>query len=194
MFIVVIISVLITLLLISFFRNNGSNLRIGRIKQFIQPNDIVLDLGCGSCCLGTQLSGVKVINMDIVNKSKCGAPIIYDGHKIPLPNKSVDISICAFVLHHTNNQIELLSELSRVTKRVILIFEDTPEYKIDDLFTNFHGGSHWGKGSFHCNETWEKIFNRLGMKVILNDRIGRIYPFSDRPWFYPVPKRMYVLN
>lgn len=183
------------IILIVHFYFNYSNLRIERIKKFTKPGDYILDLGCGDCCLTSKINNVNIINVDVVDKSKCSKPILYNGRRIPLPDKSVDVSICAFVLHHTNNQAELLLELKRVTKRVILIFEDTPEYKIDDVLVNIHGDSHWGKGSFHSNEKWEKIFNHLGMNILVNDKIGRLtFPFSGRPWLYPVQKRMYVLK
>jgi len=62
------------------------------------------------CCLGTYIPDVNIINMDVVNKSKCNKPIIYDGYKIPLKDKSVNVTVCAFVLHHVKNQIELLKK------------------------------------------------------------------------------------
>jgi len=81
-----------------------------------------------------------------------------------------------------------------VTKKYLIIFEDTPQNKLDRILTNVHGESHWGKGHFRSNEEWITTFNRIGLNIIENSEIGRLtFPFSAKPWIYPVPKRMYCL-
>jgi ubiquinone/menaquinone biosynthesis C-methylase UbiE len=41
----------------------------------------------------------------------------FDGHKINLPDESVDRIICHDAFHHVPNQKEVISELGRVLKR-----------------------------------------------------------------------------
>ena len=72
-----------------------------------------------------------------MDKSICHHPIIYNGRKIPLKDHSIDLVIVAFVLHHVNHQLELLKEIFRVSKKYVLIIEDTPSNSLQKVFNKF---------------------------------------------------------
>jgi len=100
------------------------------------PTMKVLDFGAGACWLTRILCQLKcrVISLDVSKTAldigrqlfdhyplieKCLEPphfLLFDGHKINLPDQSVDRVVCFDVFHHVPNQKEVLSEIFRVLK------------------------------------------------------------------------------
>jgi len=95
----------------------------------------VLDFGAGSCWLSSCLNRLRcrTIAIDVspsaleLGKELFGldarhrmdlAPqfLVYDGHRIPLPDRSVDRIVCFDAFHHVPNQDEVLAEMVRVLK------------------------------------------------------------------------------
>jgi len=170
---------------------NRDQVRLNRITPHLEPEDKILDLGCGECCItrALELKGYQTTGIDIVDAGSCSQPAVYDGEKIPFDDKSFDVSVCAFVLHHASNYRTLVQELVRVTKRLIIIFEDTPENKMDRYFNKLHSGSDWGscKECFLTRDEWLTIFDEHG--VVEWESIPLMeFPFAGRPWIYPVHK------
>ena len=58
---------------------------------------------------------------------------IYDGVQIPFENKSFDISLLFYTLHHTDDPLRLFSEAVRVTKRRILLIEEFNTLECSDV-------------------------------------------------------------
>lgn len=101
----------------------------------LEPGMTVLDFGAGSCWLSRWLTqmGMQVIALDVSPTAlKIGralyerqpvigqrpAPrfLVSDGHRIDLPDASVDRILCLDVLHHLLNPDAVLREMSRVLK------------------------------------------------------------------------------
>ncbi|HEY0319361.1 MAG TPA: class I SAM-dependent methyltransferase [Pyrinomonadaceae bacterium] len=100
------------------------------------PGMTVLDFGAGSCWTSrflTQL-GYQVIALDVSTTAlKIGQELFhrhpifgnhaesvflhFDGHRIDLPDESVDRISCLNSFHHVPNQDEILSEMARVLKQ-----------------------------------------------------------------------------
>jgi 2-polyprenyl-3-methyl-5-hydroxy-6-metoxy-1,4-benzoquinol methylase len=137
LFIVFTLSI-IAYLLYSFYNNKRIDMRVSKIVNYLKFDDKILDLGSGDGCTGSKLEsfGFQVFPIDVVMKNKvhCLKPQIYDGKIIPYPSKYFDVTICAFVLHHVPIQIELLKEIRRVTKRYLLLFEDTQKLNPTTLY------------------------------------------------------------
>ncbi len=84
-----------------------------------------------------------------------------------------------FVLHHSENPIQLLKEAKRITKSNIVIYENLPEGLVSKKFCRLHGISFaWLfqknsiTGKFFTKKEWEKIFEELGLKVIYCKRVS----------------------
>ena len=173
------------------------------VRRFAPDARTVLDLGCGDCCslqtLVQESHGqMQITGLDVVNKGRCTRPQLFDGQSIPFPDKSFDLGVCAFVLHHTTTQEDLLDELARTCRR-ILILEDTPASQWEHVFTRWHAKSTWSQQAcascFHSDADWRRLFAVHGLRC---DRVVRLprwdCPFSDRPWFYPVTRHAYLLR
>ncbi len=95
----------------------------------------VLDFGAGSCWLSGLLNrlGTRTISMDIsptalalgqeaIRSDPRARPeleprfLVYDGHRLPLPDGSVDRAVCFDSFHHVPNRDEVLREVFRVLK------------------------------------------------------------------------------
>lgn len=94
------------------------------------PGKTILDLGAGKGTIGELLgkkTGQSVTLTDVSDYNTTKLPLIkYDGHQLPFKDKSFDTTIIVFVLHHLARKEQLLTEVRRVTRRRILIVEDTP--------------------------------------------------------------------
>lgn len=112
--------------------NNVSNLLRG--LQLV-PGMTVVDFGAGSCWLSRWLTqmGMEVVALDVSRTAlKIGQalyqrlPIIgarpaprflaFDGHRIELPDASVDRILCLDTFHHLLNPDEVLGEMGRILK------------------------------------------------------------------------------
>ena len=59
---------------------------------------------------------------------------IYSGYPIPYPDKTFDTTIIVFTLHHIPKNRQYFKEILRVTKRRVIIFEET----YDNVFQKIH--------------------------------------------------------
>jgi len=170
-----------------------------KIKDFVKEGEKILDFGCGSGILAKKLKEklkVEVFGVDVVDERIEKIPFQkIDGKKIPFENKSFDTILISFVLHHTENPIEILKEAKRVAKKII-IFEDLPENFLGKIRCYFHFWS-WallskGKSknfNFFKEKEWEKIFENLNLKLIAKKDFVLPFSFLD-----PVKKKIFVLE
>lgn len=183
-----------------YFFHFQYNKRLLRILPHLKRTDRILDFGCGKCCTTGSLikKGYDVLGIDVVNEGTCYKPTMYDGYRLlNYPDNHFDVSICNFVLHHIPHYKQILSELQRVTKRGLIITEDTPANMFDRYLCSLHAGSDWGKCTdcFLSSEDWITLFKKMRFDIIEQVHISRFaFPFADRPFVYPVPRTMFVLN
>ena len=173
-----------------------TQLRMSRILPHLSKSDKILDVGCADCCLTKRLQtmGYEITGLDVVNEGKFFQPTIYDGGRFPFPDNSFDVIICAFVLHHIPNYLETLEEIQRVTRKSVLIFEDTPKNQFDWKLANLHESSKWGRGNFHQEKEWVDIF-KANFSSVNAQPISRFeFPFSKQPFFYPMPANLFILT
>lgn len=163
-------------------------------QGFIEKGVKILDLGCGSAIAGRIFQDffkAEILGIDIVDKRVEKIPFrIYDGKNIPFPEKSFDVILINYVLHHVENQKTLLIEAKRVAKDKIIIFEDLSEGFFSKIYCKFHGltfKKFFQKDSFISFKTskeWEEIFQRIGLKIIFKKRISN----------FPVEKELFILG
>lgn len=152
--------------------SNGSSI-FNELKENFRKSDKILSLGCGTCLLDecAILQGYNVLSMDIYDGSLTDLviPIVYDGKRIPVENKTSDVTLLLSVLHHVKHQNELLKEVKRVSKKVI-IQEDLGSGKIRNklysIFDNLINLDFSIQGNnYHSLDEWKDIFKRNGFNL-----------------------------
>jgi SAM-dependent methyltransferase len=186
----VIILIIITLYILSF---------LNRAERFLNTtsnydkNYKVLDLGVGNGFLTRVIRQrfPDTVPLDINDEAYGFHSEVYDGKKIPYPDKYFDVVHCGYVLHHAPNQMELLDEMIRVSKNKIIIEEDTPVNSFDRYACSLHSDCGYGGDIklFHSPEEWKEIFESKGLKVEMRS----INRFIGIP-HYPVQRYHFVLT
>jgi ubiquinone/menaquinone biosynthesis C-methylase UbiE len=168
--------------------------RIEALRSFVRKGETILDVGAGSGRFGKKMQeelGVKVTGVDVCDYSDGTLPFsLYDGAKLPFPDKSFDSVFFALVLHHTKNQESLMREACRVARREIIIIEDVYENPAERLFicwndyaTNILQG--WikvRKGhlfgdpfkmpmplTFRSSKEWREFFKKFPVKIVSSE-------------------------
>ncbi len=102
------------------------------IRDFV-VGESVLDVGSGSGFIAKELrdqllrsNQAKTVKcVDVKNYHKVDLPFqLFDGVSLPFEDNSFDTVIFVYVLHHTDNQHQLLTEAKRVARRKVLVVED----------------------------------------------------------------------
>lgn len=92
----------------------------------------LLDVGCGrmpykNILLGSGSAVERYIGLDMVHPKCGGVPdVVWDGCVMPLTSDSFDSVVATEVFEHSDNLVELLSEISRVLKPGGVLFFTTP--------------------------------------------------------------------
>ncbi|MAF25411.1 SAM-dependent methyltransferase [bacterium] len=164
---------------------------ITRIKPFLDKNDLILDLGAGTCHICKILSqkGHKVIPLDVQDLSFTDniKPIIYDGNKIPYGNNKFDKALILTVLHHTPDPEKILREAKRTAKRII-VMEDIYSHTIHKHLTYFFDSLLNLEFTHHPhtnkNDTqWRKTFKKLGLKLV-DVKYSHSFPVFTHAFYY----------
>jgi len=163
-------------------------------QDFIQRGSKILDLGCGSGIVGNQFEEffqAEFVGTDIIDRRAVPLAFeIFDGKNLPFPEKSFDVVLISYVLHHAKDPIILLKESKRVSREKIIIFEDLAEGFFSKIICQFHGISYSKLFknprflSFKSEKDWEKIFEDIGLNVIFKKRVNN----------FPVKKELFVLG
>jgi SAM-dependent methyltransferase len=126
-------------------RRNEIAARLTAMAPYIAAGERVLDFGAGRgdfLKIVSRELKVDIVGIDIIDYTDDGVDVLmFDGKSIPLPDKSVDVGMAAFVLHHTKNHKLVIDELNRVSRKRIVIFEDTyftPWQKLFIIWNDFY--------------------------------------------------------
>ena len=164
-------------------------------QGFIKKGSKILDLGCGSGIAAKNFQNffkAKVLGVDIRDNRLVPIPFkIITGKDLPFGHDSFDIVLINYVLHHCEDPEAVLKEAKRVGKRII-IFEDLPEGVFAKLRCKIHQIIFPGSKkafNFKKKEEWKKIFEKLGLKIIAQDRV-----FTKFSWLDPAKRIRFVLE
>lgn len=143
------------------------------LKKNFKKSDKILNLGCGTCLFDSHAisNGYNVTSIDIYDGSLIDSvtPIVYDGKKIPLKRKHTDITLLISVLHHVDEQKELMNEAKRVSKKIIIqedLVSGKFKRKIYSLLDNLMNLELSVKdNNYHSLEEWKNIFKQNGLSL-----------------------------
>lgn len=168
------------------------------IARFIPVQSEVLDVGCGNGFISHHLSamiGTAVKGIDLATQT--GALISYqryDGRKFPIADKSVDALLLCYVLHHTQDTVEVLKEMRRTLRDggLAVIYEDIPKSVFDRFICWVHN-QQWrhrtGPCRFRQDYEWRRLFASVGFLIESERPLSRWRNFS-----HPISRRLFVLR
>lgn len=150
-----------------------SRVVVGRIDSYLKPTDKIIDIGSGSGDVAFLLKnkGVDItpVDVDDFHGPRLIKTIIYDGKRLPYPDKSFDKALLLMVLHHTPDPELVFSEAARVAKEIVLI-ETSYTSQLSKFFTvitdamgNLRLEAFWK--SYKSDEEWRKLIKKMGFTV-----------------------------
>lgn len=101
---------------------------LDQLQKIIAPLDTssALDFGAGDGYFASNISrilGTKSITAVDVTERKHSLikPTLYDGKRLPFPDKSFDLVYAIDVVHHCLNPLEALNEMMRCSRRYLIL-------------------------------------------------------------------------
>lgn len=133
------------------------------LSPWLRAGDRVLNVGAGDCRLDRIIAdSVEVQSIDVSDFNATDRSLtVYDGEHIPYEEKSFDVVLLLFVLHHAANPEKVLNEAKRVCRGRIIVFEDINETRWDKwTFRAFHRLLHWSQGIPLPYHEWDFVAGR----------------------------------
>jgi ubiquinone/menaquinone biosynthesis C-methylase UbiE len=179
-------------------RRNEAAATLQHARAFLAPGTTVLDIGCG---MGYALEvldddyGITSFGCDVVPSThRIKRFARFDGSVLPFADRSVDIALLIFVLHHAEDAAALLREAARVARTAVLVVEDTPRTMLDRRWGELHirnfnrrHGIPWA-GRIRTETEWKQLFRFAGLPLLSTERLTR---FERLP---PVARTAFVLQ
>lgn len=150
-----------------------SEVVVRRVNPYIKNSKKLIDIGSGTGDVALLLkeAGKNITTIDVADfhGPRVFEPIIYDGKRLPFPDKSFDTAMLLMVLHHTPNPELIFDEATRVAKEIVLIETSytTPMNKlltiVSDTLGNLRFVAFWS--SYKSDREWQRLFSEKGFKV-----------------------------
>lgn len=161
---------------------------VRRLKPFLPATGRLIDIGAASGKMAEYIhrqTGLEVTLLDVVDHNESRLPLeLYDGHKIPYGNSSFDTSLLVFVLHHATDPAGLLAETRRITKKCLIVIEDTPQgrwqraawRRWDYLLNTGHHADINEAHTARAAAEWHQTFTAAGFRVVTEKSFRSFMP------------------
>lgn len=147
-------------------------------RQLKQKSE-VLDIGgrWGFYSEPLRERGHHLTVLDVVRPSFQKAPVVlYDGKRFPFADKSFDTSLLITVLHHIKDWSGIIEEAKRVTRKTLILVEDTYHHQVGrwwtilrDMIYNFEFIGHPCR--FQKPQQWIEGFESAGFSLIEQKKV-----------------------
>ncbi len=156
------------------------------LEKYIQSGDNVLDvgsgLGYGLTLMSSKASRVDGIDIDqravrqaqdlVRQNEKIKEIQVYDGVHIPYQDQTFDVVTCIDVIEHVPAYLDLLLEMTRVTRRVVVV--STPNRRPEHTLPNGRPRNRWHLREWSYNEFNEIVSRIPGTKIDWNFICGSL--------------------
>lgn len=160
--------------LINKILRKRSEIVFSRINPYIKDSKKLIDIGSGTgdvaYLLKKQGKDITPVDVSGFHGPRLVKPVIYDGKKLPFPDKYFDTALLLMVLHHTPDPKIVFLEAARVAREIVLIETSftTPINKfftvLSDALANLRLEAFWS--SYKTDEEWRNFFSENGFKII----------------------------
>ena len=147
----------------------------------------ILDVGAGTGELSFLIlknkKKLKISGIDTLIRPQTLIPTIkYDGKRLPFKSFNFELLMAVDVLHHCYDPFLILKEMSRVSKRYILIKDHFANSKLDKItltFMDFIGNRSHGvvlPYNYYSETQWNYAFKKLNLRIIKKITTLNLYP------------------
>jgi SAM-dependent methyltransferase len=158
------------------------------LLRLLPPAGRVLDVGCGTGRIARLLAArnpqLRIEGLDVLAQPRAEIPVtVFDGARIPLEAGTVDAVILVDVLHHTEQQAQLVREALRVSRGPVVIKDHLCETRWDRAilaFMDWVGNRSLGIASvyrYRSREQWRCLFGQVGVGLYETIPVTGLYPF-----------------
>jgi ubiquinone/menaquinone biosynthesis C-methylase UbiE len=159
-----------------------------RLSRYIPPESRVMDIGCGDGRLAARLlvirPDIKISGFDVLPRPATAIQVqMFDGHRLPCDDGSVDIALLVDVLHHTEDPSALLKEAARVGSNGVVLKDHVlkgPLAHTTLRFMDWVGNAKHGVSipyNYWTEEEWRSCFAALGLRLHVWQTDVRLYPW-----------------
>jgi ubiquinone/menaquinone biosynthesis C-methylase UbiE len=154
------------------------------LSPLIDSNSQILDLGCSDGHLASDLiernHTLQIMGVDIHLNPPVRIPVaLYDGSRLPFPVASFDIVMAVDVLHHVKDIPSVLEEMTRVSKRYLLIKDHVWDgYVLSWLVLSFFDWLTNAPFGIRCAynfptlKRWNRYFNSFDLAVKMAEQVS----------------------
>ncbi|MEO1991865.1 MAG: class I SAM-dependent methyltransferase [Pirellulales bacterium] len=162
-------------------------LRAEKVCRILSPfvSGRSLDVGCWNGEVASRLTHADVVGIDVTIPPGPLVDVqVFDGTHIPFDSDSFDTVICCTVLHHAKHPEELLREMKRVGKKIV-VFEDNVDHwwshastlGLHVVTSRLHDMP-YERAGFHTTEEWIELFRKMGFRVTTTE----FHKGTQPPW------------
>jgi SAM-dependent methyltransferase len=172
--------------------------RVEYLKRYIDLTkvDTAFDVGCGDGFATYYLSeDIELVEGgDISELMLENNPIdkrllkVIDAENLDLPDSSYDLVYIWEVLHHLKKPGRAVLEMSRVSKRYVVIFEPNRANVLQFFFGLLNRQE---RGTLRSSKAYlEDLTRRADLEIIASQYCGKIPPNKTPRWLFDVVKRL----
>jgi SAM-dependent methyltransferase len=149
-------------------------LRAEKVCRILAPHvsGKTLDVGCWNGEVASRLKHADVVGIDVTIPPGPLVDVrVFDGTHIPFDSQSFDTVLASTVLHHARHPEQLLAEMVRVGKKVV-IFEDNVDrwwshastLGLHVVTSRLHDMP-YERAGFRSTQGWLDLFRQTGLEV-----------------------------
>lgn len=163
--------------------------RLADILVRVLPHEgRVLDVGCGTGGITRRIAernpGIEVQGIDVLVQTNAETEVRqFDGKTIPFSDRTFDAVLLIDVLHHADNQAQLVAEALRVSRGPVIVKDHICNGLLSFLilaFMDWVGNSPLGVHSprtYLSGKGWRQLFDEVGITEITATPVTGLYPF-----------------